>query len=77
MSSEYILIYEHESTMWKNTIYVNYLCGIGWMQDTAGEYLNNNCIYLKSEDQTDQAILLIGLGLSQEEIQEIINNEQD
>ena len=73
MSVKYSLICEDIRTMWKSTIYVNYLCGIGWMQDTAGEYLSNNCIYLKSEDQTDQAILLIGLGLSQEEIQEIIN----
>lgn len=74
MSTKYSLIYEDTRTIWKGTIYVNYLCGIGWMQDTAGEYLSNNCIYLKSEDQTDQAIILIGLGLSQEEIQEILNN---
>lgn len=45
-----------------------------WIQDIAGSYLNTNNIYLNSKDQTDQAILLISLGLSQEEIQEIINN---
>ena len=75
MSTKYQLSYYDDTTMWKGTWMVNYLCGIGWIQDTADEYLNNNCIYLNSKDQTDQAILLIGLGLTQEEIQEIIYNE--
>lgn len=74
MSTKYQLSYYDDTTMWKGTWMINYLCGIGWIQDTAGDHLRINNIYLNSKDQTDQAILLIGLGLSQEEIQEILNN---
>lgn len=75
MSAKYQLSYYDDSTMWTGTWWVNYLSSdVPWIQDVAGNYLLTNNIYLNSKDQTDQAILLISLGLSQEEIQEIINN---
>lgn len=74
MSTKYQLSYYDDTTMWKGTWWVNYMLpDLPWLQDVAKEHLTNRCIYLNSKDQTDQAILLIGLGLSQEEIQEMLN----
>ena len=74
MPAKYQLSYYDNSGMWKGTWWVNYISdGIPWVQDVAGSYLLKNNIYLDSKDQTDKAILLISLGLSQEEIQELLN----
>ncbi len=74
MSTQYQLSYYDDSGMWKGTWMVNYMCGLGWIQDTADSHMRLDNIYLNSKDQTDQAILLISLGLSQEDIQGVLNN---